>query len=60
MTVKELMMKLAELDGDMKVVFPDTYEQSEGWDEGSRDAVLQVYGVYMNGKKVILCGEEED
>lgn len=60
MTVKELMMKLAELDGDMKVVFPDTYEQAEGWDEGSRDAVLQVYGVCVKGKKVILCGEEED
>ena len=55
MTVRELMARLAEMDMDAVVVFPDTYEESEGW--GECDPYLTVEGAEMEDGRVVLCGE---
>ena len=60
MTVKELMKKLAKMDQNAQVVFPDTYIQNEGWEEGCENAVLHVDDVMMDKEgRAYLCGGEE-
>ena len=57
MTVRELMELLAQMDQDAVVVFPDTYTQSEGWEEGCEDATCEVDGVVAEDGVVVLTGE---
>ena len=57
MTVRELMELLAQMDQDAVVVFPDTYTQSEGWEEGGEDATCEVDGVVAEDGVVVLTGE---
>lgn len=52
MTVSELMTLLATLPADAEVVFPDTYEESEGW--GEHDPVLPVHGAALVEGRVVL------
>ena len=55
MTVRELMERLAQMDQDAVVVFPDTYEESEGW--GECDPFLTVDDVVAEDGRVCLTGE---
>ena len=57
MTVRELMMALAQMDPDAVVTMPDTYGESEGW--GGSSPVLVVRSVSMDGDRVYLAGEED-
>ena len=57
MTVRELMARLAQMDQDAVVVFPDTYAQSEGWEDGDEDATCEVYGLTATDGVVTLLGE---
>ena len=55
MIVRELMELLATMDQDAVVVFPDTYEESEGW--GECDPYLTVDGAVEEDGQVYLTGE---
>ena len=59
MTVKELMKKLAKMDQNAQVVFPDTYAQNEGWGEGCENAVLHVDDVMIDKEGRVYLYEEE-
>lgn len=48
MTVKELMEVLAKMEPDMTVVYPDTYERNEGWEDGCEIAVCEIEGYFVN------------
>lgn len=55
MTVRELMERLAQMDQGAVVVFPDTYEESEGW--GECDPFCTVDGAVAEDGRVVLTGE---
>jgi len=57
MTVKELMKKLAKMDPEMKVCFPDTYEQNEGW--GQYPEYCIVGGAEVEDGRVMLWAGED-
>lgn len=50
MTVCELMEALSRMDPAALVVFPDTYERSEGWEDGCETAVRDVELVTVNDR----------
>ena len=56
MTVRELMERLAQMDQDAVVVFPDTYEESEGW--GESDPFMEVDDVTMEDGRVVITGSD--
>ena len=56
MTVRELMERLAQMDQDAVVVFPDTYEENEGW--GEYDPFLTVDDAEMEDGRVMLVSYE--
>jgi len=57
MTVKELIKKLAKMNPDMKVCFPDTYEQNEGW--GQYPEYCIVGGAEVEDERVMLWTSED-
>lgn len=50
MTVKELIEILAKMEPDMTVVYPDTYERNEGWEDGCEIAVCEIDGAKVNNR----------
>jgi hypothetical protein len=44
------MEALSRMDPDALVVFPDTYERSEGWEDGCETAVRDVELVTVNDR----------
>ena len=59
MTVAELIAILSTLPADARVVYTDTYEESEGWGESAKDPVLWVSNVVMDEKgRAYICGDE--
>jgi len=55
MKVRDLMARLAQMDPDALVRFPDTYAENEGW--GDADTLLTVLRVVDEGDTVILTGD---
>ena len=53
MTVRELMERLAQMDQDAVVVFPDTYEESEGWGECDPFFTVCDVGTDEDGRVVL-------
>ena len=60
MTVAELMTLLATMPADAVVRFPDTYTQSEGWEDGCESASLVVAGAAVEDGAVMLWGDEDE
>ena len=59
MTVAELIAILSTLPADARVVYTDTYEESEGWGESAKDPVLWVSNVVMDEQgRAYICGDE--
>lgn len=58
MTVRELMERLAQMDQDAVVRYPDTYEAAEGW--GEYDPFCVVSRIAVADGTVTLYGELED